>query len=130
MSCVGQRQIRTTTVDTLVRRDTIEIGSIDTDPDLTPPSRNPIQPPVYVSHPQETSRHKPSSQVSRPETYHRRTEITAPIIAEQVLTEPLVEGAIKFAQLKKNFTDICFDGYIFPPHLKNIPAEANNTMHD
>ena len=53
-----------------------------------------------------------------------------PIIAEQAITEPTGEGAIKIAQLRKEFPNICFDGYVFPPHLKRIPSVVENTMHD
>ena len=46
---------------------------------------------------------------------------------EEAPLEPSGEGAIRIAQLKKDFPEICFDAYIFPPNLKRISEEAVNT---
>ena len=54
----------------------------------------------------------------------------SPIVAEQPPTEISGEGAIRLAQLKKDFPNIFFDNYIFPLHLKRIPPEAEQVVHD
>ena len=96
----------------------------------SPPPRLPSPPPVFVPHPPEPPRHRPSSHTFRSETHLQRVETTASIITEQVPAEPTGEGALKLAQMRKDFTNIYFDGYIFPPHLKRIPSGVEGTMHD
>ena len=54
----------------------------------------------------------------------------SPIVAEQPPTEISGEGVITVAQLKKDFPNICFDNYVFPPNLKRIPPEAEQVAHD
>ena len=69
----------------------------------SPPLRLPSPPPVLVPHPPEPPCHRPSSHTSRSETHLQRVETTTSIIAEQVPTEPTGEGAIKMAQMRKEF---------------------------
>ena len=57
--------------------------------------------------PRDSSRHAPVSQASR-------SEVTAPMAAEEPPTEIMGEGAIRLAQLKREFPNICFDNYVFP----------------
>ena len=50
--------------------------------------------------------------------------------AEEPPTEIMGEGAIRLAQLKREFPNICFDNYVFPPNLKRIPQEAEQWALD
>ena len=75
----------------------------------------------------EPLRHQPSSQVSRLEPHRSRTEVATTTAAEEAPIEPSGEGAIRLAQLKRDFPEIYFDACIFPPNLKRIPEDAVTT---
>ena len=95
----------------------------------SPPPRTSAPPVVAVTRPPETSRSRPPSQALRSDP-PRRTEIATSSATVPVPTEASSEGALKLAQMRKEFPDICFDGYVFPPHLKRIPPTAETTIHD
>mgnify|MGYP003362208806 CR=1 FL=1 len=95
----------------------------------SPPPRTFLPPAAVVARPTEVSRPKPPSQAPRSDP-PRETEITTSSTSTPVATDSTSEGALKLAQMRKEFPDICFDGYVFPPHLKRIPPTAKTTIHD
>lgn len=120
------------TVDIPSKKDMTGIGMeiTDIDPDRVLHLLESLHSSNYEKQTTEPPRQKPSSQSSRSESHHRRHEAETSVVFELVITEPTGEEAIRIAQLKKDFPNICFDNYIFPPHLKRILAEAENTMHN
>lgn len=88
-----------------------------------PPSKGPSKPsgssrPSFESAHQVASSHAPKFDDQR-----RRIETEAHVITEQTAMEPTGEGAIRIAKLKKDFPNIGFDGFHFPPNLKRIPND-------